>query len=60
MVACWLYGGILLPLAIGAVVLPFCGRQTPLSGQISPVLAVVPIGLRIAVTPEVPDHMTVM
>jgi hypothetical protein len=45
-VACWLYGGILLPCAIGAVVDPFWGFQTPLSGQVSPVRAVVPIGLR--------------
>jgi hypothetical protein len=39
------YGGIRLPLAMGAVVdgLPTT-RQTPLSGQTSPVLAVVPIG----------------
>jgi hypothetical protein len=39
------YGGILLPTAIGAVVdgVPTTS-QTPLSGQDSPVLAVVPIG----------------
>lgn len=45
-VACWLYGGIRLPCAIGAVVVPFWGFQTPLSGQTSPVRAVVPSGLR--------------
>jgi transcriptional regulator with XRE-family HTH domain len=47
-VACPLYGGIRLPWAIGAVVVPLAGRQTPLSGQLSPVRAVVPIGLRMA------------
>lgn len=46
MVASRLYGGIVLPLAIGAVVLPLAGRQTPLSGHSCPVRAVVPIGLR--------------
>ncbi len=40
-----LWGGILLPLEIGAVVVGLSSeRQTPLSGQISPVLARVPIG----------------
>jgi hypothetical protein len=40
-----LYGGILLPLAIGAVVEGVATAfQTPLSGQTSPVLAVVPMG----------------
>lgn len=43
-VACWLYGGIRFPFAIGAVVEPLAGRQTPLSGQLSPVRAVVPRG----------------
>lgn len=40
-----LYGGILLPIAIGAVVdgVPTTS-QTPLSGQFSPVLANVPNG----------------
>ena len=38
-----------LPCAIGAVVAPFAGRQTPLSGQDSPVRAVVPIGFFIFV-----------
>jgi len=39
------YGGIRLPLAIGAVVVGWdTTAQTPLSGQISPVRAVVPIG----------------
>lgn len=33
-----------LPLAMGAVVEPLEGFQTPLSGQLSPVRAVVPIG----------------
>ena len=43
--ACPLYGGIRLPLAIGAVVLGvLSARHTPLSGQISPVRALVPIG----------------
>lgn len=49
--ACWLYGGIVLPFAIGAVVDPLLGFQTPLSGQDSPVRAVVPIGLRIWIAP---------
>jgi hypothetical protein len=48
-VACPLYGGIRLPWAIGAVVAPLEGRQTPLSGQLSPVRAVVPMGLRISI-----------
>jgi DNA modification methylase len=40
------YGGIRLPLAIGAVVLGVpCTLQTPLSGQISPVLAVLPTAI---------------
>ena len=47
-VACWLYGGMRLPFAIGAVVLPFWGFQTPLSGQVSPVREVVPMGCFIA------------
>ncbi|HJS13418.1 MAG TPA: hypothetical protein VJ811_19330 [Sphingopyxis sp.] len=39
------YGGIRLPLAIGAVVEGVPSTfQTPLSGQVSPVLARVPIG----------------
>lgn len=38
------YGGMRLPRAMGAVVPPVCGFQTPLSGQVSPVRAVVPIG----------------
>lgn len=46
-----LYGGIVLPLAIGAVVdgdpTTF---HTPLSGQFCPVRAVVPIGTRFRVT----------
>lgn len=44
----------MLPFAIGAVVLgESCDFQTPLSGQDSPVLAVVPIGARaIFVTPK--------
>lgn len=50
-VACWLYGGIRLPIAIGAVVVPLAGRHTPLSGQVSPVRAVVPRGLRIWISP---------
>lgn len=56
MVACWLYGGIVLPFAIGAVVDPFWGFQTPLSGQLSPVRAVVPIGLRMWISPVTPPH----
>lgn len=40
-----LYGGILFPSAIGAVVVGLpTTSQTPLSGQFSPVLAVVPNG----------------
>jgi hypothetical protein len=50
-VAWLLYGGIVLPLAIGAVVDPFWGFQTPLSGQDSPVRAVVPRGLLIWIAP---------
>ena len=52
--ACWinsqvtafpLYGGNRLPFAIGAVVdCGIFGFHTPLSGHVSPVLAVVPIG----------------
>jgi hypothetical protein len=44
------YGGIRLPLAMGAVVegVPST-RQTPLSGQVSPVRALVPIGERFAI-----------
>lgn len=39
------YGGMVLPLAIGAVVLGVpCTFHTPLSGQLCPVCAVVPIG----------------
>ena len=42
-----LYGGIRLRFAIGAVVVGLPTTfQTPLSGQISPVFAVVPIGAR--------------
>jgi hypothetical protein len=42
-----LWGGIVLPLAIGAVVDGLsCDSHTPLSGHVSPVLAVVPIGFR--------------
>lgn len=51
-----LYGGIRLPFAIGAVV---DGEpttfQTPLSGQTSPVLAVVPIGTRVLLVISVPS-----
>src|SRR6476660_4824280 len=44
------YGGMRLPLAIGAVVDGYPSTfQTPLSGQISPVRARVPIGERNAV-----------
>jgi len=44
-----LYGGMRFPFAIGAVVVGFPTTfQTPLSGQVSPVLAVVPIGARVA------------
>ena len=39
-------GGIVLPLAIGAVVPLLEARHTPLSGQDCPVRAVVPIALR--------------
>ncbi len=41
----------MLPFAIGAVVDPLLGFQTPLSGQDSPVRAVVPRGLRIWISP---------
>lgn len=42
-----------MPLAMGAVVVGVPTTfQTPLSGQISPVLAVVPIGLAISVSPS--------
>ena len=45
-----LCGGILLPFAIGAVVLGASAElHTPLSGQISPVFARVPIGTFIAI-----------
>ena len=37
-----------MPFAIGAVVEPVWGRQTPLSGQLSPVRAVVPRGFLMA------------
>jgi hypothetical protein len=41
------YGGIMLPFAIGAVVVGLATAcQTPDSGQRSPVRAVVPIGAR--------------
>jgi hypothetical protein len=55
--ACWInfqvtafppYGGIVFPFAIGAVVVGDPTTfQTPLSGQFSPVFAVVPIGFLI-------------
>ena len=42
------YGGMRFPLAIGAVVVGVpTTAQTPLSGQISPVLRVVPKGTRV-------------
>lgn len=45
-----LYGGILLPLEIGAVVVGVPTTfQTPLSGHFSPVRALVPIGARVLV-----------
>lgn len=45
-------GGIRLPFAIGAVVVGEpTTSQFPLSGQISPVRAVVPMGFFIALTP---------
>ncbi|NJM13854.1 MAG: hypothetical protein HC889_20220 [Synechococcaceae cyanobacterium SM1_2_3] len=37
-------GGMVLPLAMGAVLPPFPGLQMPLSGHFSPVRAVVPMG----------------
>ena len=43
---------MVLPFAIGAVVLPLCGFQTPLSGQVSPVWAVVPRGFLMVFVPE--------
>ena len=43
-----LYGGMTLPLAMGAVVVGVPTTfQTPLSGHFGPVRAVVPMGLRV-------------
>lgn len=45
MTACLLYGGMVLPLAIGALVVGVpTTLQSPLSGQVVPVRALVPIG----------------
>jgi hypothetical protein len=56
--AWFLYGGMWLYCAIGAVVLGEpTTAHTPLSGHLSPVLAVVPMGCRITATcPSMPDE----